>query len=206
MQELAQSLFDIYALSLPRGHGFSDQPPVAAWQSSDGIACGVVTSGADRRFGFFVMRRRTDNVWTTTAQEHGLGSMSEARSRMEPSLQEGDSREPLPPNTAPRPALYDLQGRTASDAFKVLQMASHHHAAWILNQLYFALPKPDKNWAGDCQTGNFHTRLWEAQLLASFREQGLLVTQPYDSPDFRIENRIGGEAWVEAVCQSCGAV
>jgi hypothetical protein len=46
---------------------------------------------------------------------------------------------------------------------------------------------------------NFHTRLWEAQLLACFREQGLLVTQPYESPDFKIENRLGGEAWIEAV-------
>ena len=51
----------------------------------------------------------------------------------------------------------------------------------------------------DCQTANFHTRLWEAQLLASFREQGLLVTQPHELPDFLIENRLGGEAWVEAV-------
>jgi hypothetical protein len=199
MQELAQSLFDIYALSLPRGHGFGDRPPVAAWQSADGVACGVVTSDSDRGFGFFVMRRQTDDVWTTTAQGHGFESMSEARARMEPPMREGGSKEPLPRNTAPRPALHDLQGRTASDTFKVLWIASHHRAAWILNQLYLALPRPDKNWASDCQTGNFHTRLWEAQLLASFREQGLPVTQPYESPDFRIENRFGGEAWVEAV-------
>lgn len=101
--------------------------------------------------------------------------------------------------TAPRPALYNLQGRTPSDAFKVLTTTSHHPAAWMLNQLYLALPKPDKNWASDCQTVNFHTRLWEAHLFASFREQGLLVTQPQESPDFRIENRHGDEAWVEAV-------
>ncbi|MHA7870176.1 MAG: hypothetical protein ACX93U_22100 [Salipiger thiooxidans] len=25
------------------------------------------------------------------------------------------------------------------------------------------------------------------------------MTQPYDSPDFRVENRLGGSAWVEAV-------
>ena len=89
---------------------------------------------------------------------------------MEPLLREGQPAEPMPPATAPRPALYDLRGRTASDAFKLLTTPSHHPAAWILNQLYLALPKPDKNWAGDCQTANFHTRLWEAQLLASFRE------------------------------------
>lgn len=36
-------------------------------------------------------------------------------------------------------------------------------------------------------------------MLACFREQGLLVTQPCPSPDFRIENRRGSEAWIEAV-------
>jgi hypothetical protein len=105
----------------------------------------------------------------------------------------------MPPATPRRPALYDLKRRTASDIFKSLQMQAHHPAAWMLNQLYLALPKPDRNWAADCQTVNFHTRLWEAQLLASFREQGLLVTQPHEAPDFRIENRLGGEGWVEAV-------
>ncbi len=69
----------------------------------------------------------------------------------------------------------------------------------MLNQLYLALPNPDRNWAGDCQTGNFHCRLWEAHLLASFREQGLLVTQNYKSPDFCVSNRDSDEVWIEAV-------
>jgi hypothetical protein len=105
----------------------------------------------------------------------------------------------MPPNTAPRPALHDLKNREPSEIFGLLNRPTHHVAAWSLNQLYLSLPNPDKNWAGDFQTGNFHTRLWEAQLLASFREQGLLVTQPHLSPDFRIENQNGEEAWVEAV-------
>jgi hypothetical protein len=41
--------------------------------------------------------------------------------------------------------------------------------------------------------------MWEAHLLACFREQGMLVTQPHRSPDFHIENRSGDEAWIEAV-------
>ncbi len=41
--------------------------------------------------------------------------------------------------------------------------------------------------------------MWEAQLLASFREQGLLVAQEHLSPDFEIQNRLGGKATVEAV-------
>jgi hypothetical protein len=41
--------------------------------------------------------------------------------------------------------------------------------------------------------------MWELHLLAAFREQGLLVSQPYPSPDFRIENRKACVGWVEAV-------
>jgi hypothetical protein len=41
--------------------------------------------------------------------------------------------------------------------------------------------------------------MWEAHVLACLREQGVLVTQPYPSPDFHIENRRGDEAWIEAV-------
>jgi hypothetical protein len=200
MHELPQWLFDVYALALPRGHAFGGRPPMGAWMTSDGVGCGAVTRDEnDGSFGILAMRRRIDDVLMVTAQEQGFAGEAAALARMEALLREGEPREPMPPSTASRPALHDLRGRTPSDTFKLLAMASHHPAAWILNQLYLALPKPDANWAGDCQTTNFHTRLWEAQLLASFREQGLLVTQPQESPDFRIQNRLGGEAWVEAV-------
>jgi hypothetical protein len=200
MEELPQWEFDMYALSLPRGHGFGDRPPVGAWRSDDDAACGVVTRDVnDGSFGFLVMRRRVDFVLTVTAKEHGFASKAEACARMEPLLKDAVPPEPLPPGTPARPALYDPKERTLSDLFMVLTRPSHVPAAWALQQLYLALPKPDRNWVSDCQTGNFHTRLWEAQLVASFREQGLLVTQPHESPDFRIENLVGGEAWVEAV-------
>lgn len=200
MEQLSQWTFDIYALSLPRGHGFGDRPPISAWRSSDNLTCGVLTQDVnDGSFGVLVMRRRVDHVWSVVAQEHGFRSKAKACAHMEPILQDGEPPEPMPPGVASRPALYNLQGRASSDVFKLLARTSHHPAAWTLNQLYLALPKPDKNWARDCQTNNFHTRLWEAQLLACFREQGLLVTQPHESPDFRIENRRGEAAWVEAV-------
>jgi len=200
MRALPQSLFDIYALALPRGHGFGEKPPVGAWESDDHKACGVVTRDVNEGiFGVLVMRRRIDDVWKVTAREQDFRTLDEARLRMELLLKEGAPPEQLPANTAPRPALHDLKGRTPSDLFRYLLTPSHHIAVWLLNQIYLALPNPDKNWAGDCQTANTHKRLWEAQLLASFREQGLIVTQPYDSPDFHIENRLGGEAWVEAV-------
>jgi hypothetical protein len=59
MHRLPQPIFDIYALSLPRGHAFGDRPPVEAWQSEDGLAWGAVTRDVtDRGFGVLVMRRR----------------------------------------------------------------------------------------------------------------------------------------------------
>lgn len=200
MQPLPEALFGVFALALPRGHGFGRRPPISAWQSDDGLAYGVITQHADTGdLGILAMHRRIDDTWAEVASKTGLTSQEDALSKLKPLLQSGLPKEPMPQNTAQRPALYDLGRRAPSDAFKILGTKSHLIAAWTLNQLYLAMPNPDKNWVGDCQTGNFHTRLWEAQLLASFREQGLLVTQPHPSPDFRIENRKGGAAWIEAV-------
>jgi len=198
-EELPPFLFDIYALSLPRGHGFGDRPPCKGWQSSDGSAFGVARRSDDGVFGALVMRRRVDGVWALTADEHGLASLEAAQARIAALLREGEPPEPLPPGTPARPSLGNLGDRQPGRTFNMFLMRSHQRAAWILNQLYLALPKPDPNWASDCQTANFHTRLWEAILLASFREQGVLVTQPYEAPDFKLENRRGDAAWVEAV-------
>lgn len=200
MQVLPESLFRIYALGLLRGHAFGSRPPVGAWTTANGRACAALArDDGDGSFGVRVMRRRVDHVWTVVAEQHGFPDQDEAMSRIRSLLREDADPEPLPVGVARRPALHDLGQRTASDVFSLLTLPSHHPAAWMLNLLYLALPNPDRNWASDCQTSNFHTRLWEAHLLGCFREQGLLVTQPHESPDFRIENRIGGQAWVEAV-------
>ncbi|WP_176538939.1 hypothetical protein [Rhizobium sp. J15] len=114
-------------------------------------------------------------------------------------MAEGIPPEPVPSGVVAHPPLFDLKDREPSDSFRLLATAARRPAAWALNQLYLALPRPDRNWVSDCQTTNFHTRIWEAQLLASLREQGLLVEQRFESPDFRIESGIGGEAWIEAV-------
>ncbi len=200
MKELPQSLFDVYALSLSRGHDFGSAPPTGAWQSDDSLAWGVITHDEERFvFGILVLRRRVDHVWVVTSQHDDIKSFDDAFMQLKLLLKEGVPPEPMPPNIAPRPALYDLKGRKPSEIFQLLTTPSHHAAAWMLNQLYLALPRPDANWVSDCQTENFHTRLWEAQLCACFREQGLLVTQPHPSPDFLIQNGRGGGAWVEAV-------
>lgn len=200
MRQLSQQLFDIYSLSLPRGHGFGRAGPIEGWRSEDGIAYGVVTQHADiRSFGCLVARRRLDDVWVTVLEVHGFASKIAAVKALEVAMKEGKPREPLPANTAGRPPLHDLVRRLPGDLFESLRQPFHHMAAWTINQLYLALPNPDANWAGDFQTENFHTRMWEVQLLAAFREQGMLVTQPKRSPDFLIQNLAGAEAWIEAV-------
>lgn len=200
MIELSWGKFDIYALALPRGHGFGDRPPVEGWEAADGTAWAAITRHAEHGdFGVIIMRRRGDGPWTTTCQVEGLATLEDARSCAGREMREGEPPEPLPPGVPRRTPLWDLQGRAPSEIFKQLAAPSHQNVARLLNELYLSLPRPDRNWAADCQTNNFHTRLWEAQLLASFREQGLLVTQPVETPDFKIENCKGGVGWVEAV-------
>ena len=113
-----------------------------------GLSCGVVTRDVrDGEFGILVMRRRVDGVWTVIAKRHGFGSRDTACGHMARELRNGEPPEPIPASIATRPSLYDLRGRTPSNVFGLLTKPSHHPAAWTLNQLYLALPKPDKNWA-----------------------------------------------------------
>ncbi|WP_051407928.1 hypothetical protein [Mesorhizobium sp. L48C026A00] len=174
MRKVLQWEFDFCALSLPRGHGFGEQTPVAAWACDDARGFGIVTQGvADGRLGIMVMRRRLDSVWTVTGRTSGFPSIEAAFEALEPHLKEGQPPEPLPPGAVFRAPLFDFAGREPSDVFRVLAGVTHRPAAWALNQLYLAMPKPDRNWVSDCLTTNFHTRLWEAQLVASFRETRL---------------------------------
>lgn len=200
MRLIPQFEFDIHSLALPGGHGFGHQVPVGAWRTEDGLSCGVLTRDARTGvFGFFVMRRRIDEVWTVVHRHHGLGFKADAYAKLSDFMREGLPPEPLPPGATKRAGFADVSRREPSDIFKLLGAATHLPAAWLLKQLYLAMPQPDSNWASDCQTENFHARLWEAQLLASLREQGITVTQPHESPDFKVENRLGGVGWIEAV-------
>jgi len=200
MRELATWEFDIYVLSRRRGHAFGDTPPAAAWISDDGIALAIATRHIQTgTLSYIMMRRRTDSVWTEDDPVGGFASLIEVLSAVGPKLSGAQERAAIPSGVRIRPPLHDLQGRQPSDAFDLLRRTTHQPAAWALNQLYLALDRPDDNWVSDCQTKNFHTRIWEVQLNASLREQGLLVTQPFESPDFRIQNRGGGVGWIEAV-------
>ncbi len=200
MKEIAASLFDVIALSLPRGLSFGDNSPVGAWLSEDGATCCAVTQNKQNgAYGILIMVRRVDEVWCVLRREDASLTKDQAMGAIREQLEKQSTLAPLPPGTRRRAPLGDTRDIEPSRIFQALASPSRRVGAWMLNQLYLALPNPDQNWASDCQTGNFHTRLWEAHLLASFREQGLLVTQDYLSPDFRVSNNHGGEAWIEAV-------
>ena len=78
MQQLPRPIFDIYALSLPRGHAFGDRPPVEVWQSEDALAWGAVTRDMnDQSFGILVMRRREDHVWVMVRHEQGFSDSND---------------------------------------------------------------------------------------------------------------------------------
>lgn len=200
MTPLPPYIFDVYALSLPRGLGFGDNLPVSAWSNSDNLTVGALLQNhCSGKYGVLVMRRREDHVWAVLRRESESLSKNEALAIIRQACDETACPVPIPPGTRRRAPLWDTKGCVPSGIFKLLGHPARQGGAWMLNQLYLAMPNPDPNWAKDCQTSNFHTRLWEALLLASFREQGLLVTQEYSSPDFYVTNRLGGDAWVEAV-------
>ena len=131
----AQAQLDVYALALPHGHGFGKRPPVGAWQSDDGIAFGEITHHVESgEFGILVMRRRIDHVWSKTAEDIGFSSKEKATTKLEFLLKSGMPLEPMMPNTAPRPALFDVGTREPSDVFRVLTTPSHQIAARTLNR------------------------------------------------------------------------
>jgi hypothetical protein len=200
MGPLHQYVFDVFALSLPKGLGFGEDPPVNAWIGGDGLTVGALTKNHHSgKHGVLVMRRREDDVWAVLRRDADAFSEEDAMAIIRQACDEPVCRIPVPSGVRRRAPLWDMKGNEPSGIFKLLGQPCRERGAWMLNQLYLAMPNPDPNWASDCQTDNFHTRLWEAQLLASFREQGLLVSQDHPSPDFHVTNHTGEDAWVEAV-------
>lgn len=144
MRTLGRGMFDVYALALPRGHGFGERLPYEAWQSDDGKACAIVTRHAeDGSVGLIVMRRRTDGVWAVTHDNVPQPDIATATALAEVELEAGRSPVPVPPGVQRRTALYDPQGREPSQIFRLLTARSHQNVAWLLNQLYLSLPRPD---------------------------------------------------------------
>ena len=63
MRELSQWAFDIYALPLPRGHGFGSRPPIGAWISDDGLTCAILMEQENLSLAVWSCRRCTHQLW-----------------------------------------------------------------------------------------------------------------------------------------------
>ena len=73
MKEVAQSLFDVYALALPAGLAFGNDMPCGAWISENNITLAALTRNTvNNTFGYLVMRRREDDVWVILKREVGI--------------------------------------------------------------------------------------------------------------------------------------
>jgi hypothetical protein len=200
MSPIDHRVFDMYALSLPYGLDFGDNVPVSLFQSGDGLSFGaVLRNELDGRFGFFCMRRRVDQVWAPIGRDGGFRSFHSARVKLARVMRDGLPLEPVPPGIRKRPDLFALGPKGSSAMFDFVGSLACLAGAWAFHEAYLALPNPDANWVSDCQTSNFHTRLWEAYLNVCFREQGCTVTQAVPSPDFHVSDNFGHQAWIEAV-------
>ena len=179
-------------LSRERGHDFQGAITQGASIAENGLTLAATTSAPDhRRHGFMSWRRCVDGVWQHHITEDGYQDAGLAMPALRTNVENDAPALSMPSGIAKRPKLFDFGEGTLPEIFKYLMNAAHMPAAWVLNQVYLALPRPDPNWASDARSGNFHTRLWEAYLVASFREQGMLVQQPQEAPDFRVQTPHG---------------
>jgi hypothetical protein len=145
MRVLPRGIFHIFALALPRGHGFGRRPPVGAWESDDGLTFGVLTRDVDtHEHSILVMRQRVDAVWGEVTSENNIGAKDACLAQLVEFLSGDQEPLQLPPGTALRPPLHNVGNRSPSALFEVLAKPTHRVAAWTLKQLYLAMPNPDK--------------------------------------------------------------
>ena len=116
MTPIPSCVFDVYALSLPRGLGFGDDPPVSAWGSHDHVTvCALTRNCHSGKHGILIMRRREDDVWAVLRWESDSYSEEEAFTIIGKACDESASRVPLPPGTRRRAPLWDVEGREPSN-------------------------------------------------------------------------------------------
>jgi len=64
MKKMPQSLIDVYALALSLSLGFSNAPPITAWQRYDGLSyAGRTYDDSNEIFGLLAPRRYIDQTW-----------------------------------------------------------------------------------------------------------------------------------------------
>jgi hypothetical protein len=192
--------FNLYALALPEGPNFEHYVVVSGWKCDNARSVGGVLLDHDSGdFAIRVFRRRTDHCFVVTSSKSGFSSHDAALIELTAQMRPGEPPEAIRPGTKKRPLLLDLQGRKPGENFKLVTSTPNHiPAAIAVGEVYLAMPNPDDNFISDFQTTNFDSRLFELYLVAAFREQGVIVLQEHESPDFHIKRSVH-ECFIEAV-------
>lgn len=192
--------FNLYDLSLPQGPNFEPNVVVSGWKCDNALSIGGVLLNHDSHdFAFIAFRQQIDHRFIVTSRKFGFKSSETALVELTAALRQGEPAEPLQPGVKKRRLLLKTEGREIGQNFKLLTASASHIPAKIAaGEVYLAMPKPDDNFAADFQTSNFDSRLFELYLVAAFREQGVMVNQDHESPDFYIR-RAGKECYIEAV-------
>lgn len=199
IEALSRREFEIYALALPRGPNFDPFFLRSAWKSENANSIGAVLENKDGSFEILVMRRQGDHRFAITEQGKAYSDADRATEDLKIAMRPEAAPEPLPPGQKRRPTLVPKTADGLGDTFKLLVTTPTHFPALIaIGETYLAMPRPDDNFVSEIRSSNFDSRLFELYLLATFREQGVLVTQDRPSPDFLIE-REGHRCYVEAV-------
>ena len=196
---LNRRAFDLYSMSLPLGPNYGDDMFVSAWKSERAMEVGAIFRNPSARFSIIAFRRRVDHCFAIKSRGGSFTTQEEAFIQLRADLKLGTSPEPLPSGVRRRAGLFDLGRKALWAQFRLLTEApTHWAAANTVAELYFAMPKPDPNFASDMQTSNFDSRLWELYLFACFREQGIFVSQDVPSPDFKLTSG-SLQGYIEAV-------
>lgn len=192
--------FNLYALSLPEGPNFDPYFVISGWKCDNARSVGgVLLDHGTGDYGIRVFRRRIDHCFVVTSSKSGFKSHEAALVELTAALRPGEEAEPIPPGSKKRRPLLPAKVKNISKTFKLLtETITHYPALMAAGEIYFAMPNPDDNFVADFQTENFDSRLFELYLFASFREQGVTVSQDHDSPDFFIA-RAGHQCGIEAV-------
>jgi hypothetical protein len=144
MKEIAAPMFDLIAV-LPRGWGLGTAP-VGHGLVGRNFLCRSNPKYHSGSFGIVTLRRRVDSVWVLLSHSECTTGESEARASISHFLYTQAHPLPLPSGERRRAPLSRMGKRTPSVVFKSLFDPSRRIGAWALNQLYLALPSPDRNW------------------------------------------------------------
>ena len=200
MLPISERRFNIFTMCLPNGPRRYPLQFMVGGMSPDGKAVGAVYVNNERGdYSLLALRRRVDHRFFVMEESSGFESLRECESALARVIQSDPQQESLKPGEKRRRRLLETGNGAIGELFKLLTgTVSHIPALMAIGEVYLAMPEPDDNFVRDFQTSNFNARLWELYLLAAFRDQGIAVSQPHQSPDFRLELNTY-ECWVEAV-------